>query len=133
MKIVLNQVEQKQLQKYEKQNKHLFVFSLIQIIMIIGVWVFIALNPAVVNQFLFDSGDEGRAAIERLNKIVPQSAQEAYLRDLAKDLIPMPIAGVKTIFISITLTWLFVGGLCMLGFSRYQRKQLSFFKEIIDK
>ena len=131
MGVLLNETEQIQFKKFEKTNRALFRFSLIQVLLVVGIWIFLGINQLRVANFISDSGPEVKMAIERLDKIVPQSKQEAYLRDMARDLIPVPMIGIKIVLIGSTLTWLFLGGLCSIGFAHYQRKQMNFFEGII--
>jgi hypothetical protein len=107
MSIVLDQQQKNRLQKLQDDNRRLFMLGWAQLVLVLMLSLCVWLSHDRVDSFMGDGGPWGRPALQSL--------------------------AVKNSFIRSTLLWLFVTGLMLIGFARYQKKQLDEVKGILEQ
>lgn len=133
MSVSLSDKQQDQLNQMGSDNKRLFMMGCAQLVLVLMLSLCVWLSQDRVDSFMGDGGPWGRPALQSLDAIRPETERETYILSVFRQIIPLPIVAVKNSFIYSTLIWLFVMGLFVIGFARYQRKQLDAFQEIIGK
>lgn len=125
--------QHKQLVQMETANQRLFTFGIAQLVIVLLLAMLVWINGERINNFMGDGGPWGRPALQSLDAIKAETPRDVYILSVVRQIIPLPIVAVKNSFIASTLIWLFVTALMLLGFARYQKKQLDNFKAMLTK
>jgi len=131
MSYVLTAEQKKQFVQMRAANQRLFVLGISQLVFVLILSLVVWMSESRVDSFMGSGGPWGRPALQSLDAIKPETAREAYILSVFRDVIPLPIVAVKNSFIRSTLLWLLVMSLVVLGFARHQKKNLDFIKGII--